>query len=570
MYSIIPTTSQHQTTNLNFKAGTPKKITNPKTFDDLSKMLLTQCNETSGLENLKTQLNNLLKNPSKNKQFFAILASLLTATAAKITELISDEEENTKSVVSNDGDEVILNSTSKTTKKITKGKTKKQTDNSPILIKFKKHLGMAGKSEKALETAINNSISKFELEIPEQNQLIAFYNQFCGVNNKGTSFSATNEELANSTIAQNLADKINNSVDKETLTKIKEEFSTYTTDKKENLQPTEEIVVPSQLQVRNNLKESYLKQDKDSRNMIDEFISSVCQNPLNVQKRVFGRISSNYPECLSHISAAYFSIPPESRKREALISQIANNTISKEALETWGTDKISCLFDFIEYNSLLFNSVDKDTIEKLALMKKSGSLQHIYLNFYNKGLELTSRKIFIGDSLKLISDIYKRVRPSKYRLNDSDEGPITIADIEAEVTKKRSSYLKLYKYLSIDGKDYLNEGKMSNLIVTFNNSQFNKDIFTMHSYLRFIERYVMPEFDSTDRIYTGQLTSTYIAKVKNLKEALNKVLNEQLSIKEYTTNDSNISAPKIEIFDNNNKQKYTITINAQGKIHTIF
>jgi hypothetical protein len=203
-------------------------------------------------------------------------------------------------------------------------------------------------------------------------------------------------------------------------------------------------------------------------------------------------------------------------------------------------------------------------------MKKSGSLQHIYLDCYKKGFELTASRNFIGDSFKLISDIYKMVYPNNAALKDPDEGTISIEDIEEEVIKRKSSYQKLYKYLSINGKDYLNEGKMANLVETYKKSQLNKDIFTMHSYLRFLERYVMPEFDNTDRIYTGKLTSTYIAKLKNLKETLNKSLKEQLSIEEYTPADTKISAPKIAILDNNNKQKYTITINAQGKIHTIF
>ena len=71
--------------------------------------------------------------------------------------------------------------------------------------------------------------------------------------------------------------------------------------------------------------------------------------------------------------------------------------------------------------------------------------------------------------------------------------------IEEEIQNHYYSYPNLKKHLEVKDKTYLSMGKMQNLIDMYYGNERNQNIFTLHSYLRFIERIVLPEIKENGR-----------------------------------------------------------------------
>lgn len=146
----------------------------------------------------------------------------------------------------------------------------------------------------------------------------------------------------------------------------------------------------------------------------------------------------------------------------------------------------------------------------------------------------------------------------------------TPADIDTEINKNRLTYPLLTKYLTMPNKSYLNQGKEEKLLDIYNGAKVNKDLFTLHSYLRFLERYVMPELNNENKIYASQIRNAYLPKLVTLKNAINDAMKTFITVYEYSIENTDIKAPKIKIPYGKNGNFFEITINDAGKIHTIF
>ena len=102
----------------------------------------------------------------------------------------------------------------------------------------------------------------------------------------------------------------------------------------------------------------------------------------------------------------------------------------------------------------------------------------------------------------------------------------------------------------------------------------SKGTFTFHAYLRFIERVVLPEFHDEygnfdpSNIDKKDLGAKYKEKLKELNMAVKKIGAQQIEVSSYNGH-GDYSAPRFNI-EFNNGDVYSITINSQGKIHTIF
>ena len=114
---------------------------------------------------------------------------------------------------------------------------------------------------------------------------------------------------------------------------------------------------------------------------------------------------------------------------------------------------------------------------------------------------------------------------------------------------------------------------MQGLIDLYYRHENNKNIFTLHSYLRFLERAVLPDIienGEEEDIYSGKiLTQEFIKKLNELKQALNNVFKYPTDIQTYQF--ENILAPQFIVkLDSAEQDQFVITLDINDKIHTLY
>lgn len=524
------------------------------------------------------ELTNIINNPQKSKVFFATLGSLMTAAAVKITELLTGGTDDKSS--SDSGDIIELSTTNAAKKERKTRKKQSLQDNHDVNVqKFIKHAGKAGVSEKALEFGINNISEKLNLDIEHKNSLVSLYNQFCGHNHKGISYDNKNNEIANSSIAESIAKELEQCSDINSIEELVSQYKTYTSQKKAQVDTESEdsisknkILLPDCIKTRPNIKNAYESLGEEERLSVDGFLLSLESDIDSYQRKsILQSINKNYSEFLPEIASIYTQIGEVNKDNKRLFtSMLANCTVATDALKNYGTDNVSKAFNFIEYNSLVYNNISEESKEELASLRNKGDISEIILNCFDENYNLTMHNIYLGKSFKTIVKTFDAIKGNSSRRLNNFEKEYTYKDVDAEILG--NDYPLLKKYLSVKDKKYLNQGKEDILLNIYTGGNINKDIFTLHSYLRFLERFVMPELNMEEGKYlsTNQVKRKYLDKLAQLKLAITNALQEQVTVFEYNLDAANIKAPKIKIPYGKNDDFYEITLNDQGKIHTIF
>lgn len=517
------------------------------------------------------ELSTIINNPKKNKIFFAALGSLITATAMKITELLCGDtnKEQEKNDIPIEGSETESSATN-----IAKPANQESENNH--LLKLIKHSGKQKNNEKALEMEINNVIQELNPDINHKNALVSLYNKFCGLNNRGTSFDNENNEVSNVAVSELILTDIKGCSSLEELDAIFARYESYTSEKKDLLNPliNEEIVIPKCIANKDNIKNAYKNLDKNNRIQVDEFFTSLCTEDVILKKTAFQKINKIYSDSLTNIATIYKLLSENSpeEKRTFLIN-LSNGLITSEALSNYITNNETLkIFDFLDYNSFIYGKLPENSINELTLLKNKGELHRIRLNFSDDSYEIELHNTFLGKSFRTILDTFKIINNDSSKGLNAPQKEYTINDIDTEIKSNSSTYPLLMRYLTIKDKNYLNQGKEEKLLDIYNGAKLNKDLFTVHSYLRFLERYVMPELNSCseNKIYASQIKTIYLKKITTLKNAINTAMQKPINVFVYSIDDADIKAPKIKIPYKNGTSFFEITLNDQAKIHTIF
>ncbi len=572
--------------NLVFSAN--QKAIQKRMIQSLSENLLSNTMYSTDV----VELSTIIKDPKKNKIFFATLGSMLTATAMKITELLTggdkaeeiteeklekEVQERVKKNVRETDDKV--NFESKSASEQTKGciSSPKPMQEKVSVQKFLKHVGKAGVHEKMLEASVKNLAERLRLDVEHQNSLISLYNKFCGVNNKGVSYDKENKEFANSFVAESIVKELEGCNDIKELENIVSRYDSYSKEKIAILPKTKEVTaavtnisVPKNIQLRQNIKDAYLLLDETQRKNVDEFLNSINEDERckAMQKYALQTINKKYSQSLSAIASAYKLFEQKSEgEKLSLMRLLSNDVLSIKALEQYSSDKtISNILNFEEYNSLVYANVPDEAITELIHMRNCCEISGIKKNYINGTFDLKADTETLKNSLNVILKVFNILR------NDGSEGLQSNENINiySEIQSKKASYPNMCEYLDVK-ENKLNYGKELKLMNIYSNGSISKDLFTLHSYLRFLERYVMPEVEpSVDgKIYSNQIRKKYMEKLNLLMKTITNALRDSVMVQTYTREDGK-KAPLIEIPYDNNGNYYTITINEQGKIHTIF
>ncbi len=572
------------------------KIAQEKILKGISENLMSNALKNGDVLELSTIIND----PKKNKVFFATLGSLMVAAATKITEMltggskedVSSSEDIIEGTKVKKGDEVqqkneetfvdtkvadneIIPVVSDKSSVINKEEPLKEEI---VLIRLSRHQGMPNAKEKALEIGINDVSERLNLEVEDKNSLISLYNKFCGNNYKGISYNQSNAELSNSVISQELTGELGQCSDKKSLKEIINKYNLYSSEKFE--QPIEEPVkeipveVPAVIATRNNIKNAYVSLDEDSRQSVNEFLDYVANQDSILPKKVLQKINKDYSDCLPEIAtinSKLIQLVNAQNKENEFLSLLSNGLIAKDALKTYLYDDLAKSFSFIEYNSLVYNNCSTESIENLAKMRNKGDISSIIMNYADNSFELKFHSNYIDWSLRTILKTFKAIHGDSTRGLQCYEQIYKIEDIENEINNNKATYPLLYEYLNIKGKNVLNKGKEEQLLKIYYGAKVNQDFFTMHSYLRFVERYIMPKFkNELGTLSSTQIKYEYKSKFAILRNSILDTIKSSVKVYEYSVEEANIKAPKIKVPYGNAGEFFEITINDAGKVHTIF
>lgn len=551
------------------------------------------------LSNLTTkgdsfELTNILGDKKKSKVFFATLGSLITATAIKITELITGEsaeaEENKEVTLRNfNKKEGVATLNNKQAKKHTSLETKEENDNKNTnaieqteLIKFIKHKGKASEKENALILSINNATNRLNLDVEHQNSLISLFNKFCGLNNKGVSYTPKNKELTNSSIAGLLSARLEQCKDLADIELVISRYNLYTNEN-ENIatseQPKDEIKqdnisVPDCVMQKSKIKNAYKNLDADERKQVDKFLDDIKndENCQVYQKTAIQGINKYYSDVLPEISLVYNTMSNnQNDNKEQFLALISNRLISTDAIKNYSNDSIAKSFNFLEYNSMIYNKLPQNSIEELAKLRNRGAISEIIMSYTDNSYDIKLHNVYLGKSFKTIVETFKAINSNSSRGLYVQDKEYTTNDIDIEIQNNNYSYPLLKKYLTVNNQ-YLNQGKEQKLLEIYNGADINKDLFTIHSYLRFLERYVMPELESSseNELYASKIRTSFCNKLVLLKNSIVTAMRSPIRIYEYSIDDTGIKAPKLKVPYDKDGNYFEITINDNGKIHTIF
>ena len=585
---------------------------------DVSEMLGSNSllNGTEQAEKIKAQLND----PKQKGVFVSTLTALMATVASQLTEVITGDKsksyspttDKTENDIKLDNTEVVdIHKKVKTADgdtfeiTISNDNTQKTSNEDVEEVVLQKHKGRKTPLENSLANEISIATEKFGLKTSEKNKLNELYNEFCGQNYKD-SHLVNDETVSNKQITENLIAQLQACKSKRTLNKIIEKFQSYeianpsltTSDviETEKSEKTDEIISGEGINpeifaiigkykdlvagYKNLLKENTTEPFKESRDFkrkqVDNFLMEIDNDEkLNDLKKPFLKsLNDEYSGYLYSI-AHLVNNNTDANAKEHLIKMIINKEVVGKALTEWEKYKFQeRSFSFPDFNSLVNSEIDQKSIEKLIELKKDGKLSSLNVKDpENYTIRLPYHRT--QDNFKTLNKVHQILTGDNFKPLQSEEKELyQYKDIVNEIFSNKNSYQNLFNYLHMAGtKDLLNQDLMRNITNMYRHKD-SKGTFTFHAYLRFIERVVLPEFHDEygnfDPSYIDKkdLGAKYKEKLKELDMAVKKIGAQQIEVSSYNGH-GDYSAPRFNI-EFNNGDVYSITINNQGKIHTIF
>ncbi len=530
-------------------------------------------------DGLAQKIREQITNPKQKNIFFATVASLITATAAQLTGILTGE-----APAENTSDSDIIE-TKKTPKKVensdgdvyeaaVKNEDSKETKTE---LRLSKHKGILTKVETDLIATVNQISKSMKLQENVNAKLAEIYNKFCGANYKGAHYSAENELRQNKDIAQDLNKELTQCGTIEDLNNVIFRYNKYSLEPDNTNSETIKVI-----QDYNKFTNAYISLTRDKKNetkqhLVEEFVKDINALPLpkSIKQMRLKSINDEYSDNLPQLVSVYYEIKNNSADlAEKFLTLINSKRISNTALQDWNGFAYKTYLDFFEYNSMVKNGIDEASIKEIAMQKRNTKMEDSITVTDKENFALTPPAKFIDKNFRFINTIFKLVHSKENyaSLNVKEPETYTIADIESEILKRSDSYPNLIKHLTVTDKTYLNQGKMQNLLNLYYGNKVNTNMFTIHSYLRFIERVVFPtinEYQGLEDTNCNIINTTYINKMKDFRCILRDAFKQPLEIQTYMHND--VKAPQFEIpMANSEGNNFVITINAANKIHTIF
>lgn len=538
-------------------------------------------------------LKDTFNNPKKRETFLQTLGSIIVATAATLTNILtsSDEVEETPEIPDKSvsvEESKIDNSNEPLTEKIEEEKVEEKTQEQ---LKKENHLEfktLRGKKPQIETDYIDFVHDKFADNEIVSNKLTLLFNEFGGVN-RNNKHLLNDEAIENKVLIQKIFNEIKENADD--TDKLSEITSNYL-----SLAPVENIVateVQAPAPVETAPIEEVVVSEAEKEKLLDEELekiktiftkSSADVAPKTISKAV-SVLKKQFPEDLNDIENLFDKLSSVEDKKIFIID-IANKIVSNIAVKDYLKNDFANKIDFRLYNELKKAEISDSDIKKIS---------DFLMLQYTKDLEITNNKkdfnvkitndYSINNKFKKIMNLFNLIKSQEITLTSNDKAELNADDIIEELKKDyfrndgRVTYKNLIAYLygmkhnikNLDDfemrkSEHFNGNiRFSNLLNTLNNEKiFNNALFSNHSKLRFIERFVLNEnfgnksFDKATR-----------EKVRSFIETLKKELSSGITVCSYYADDNCAKIGAQIRFQNPEHEDIIITLNSQGKMHTI-
>lgn len=572
------TPAQNTQVNPNFKAGKA----------DIGKELGDYVLKSLNTSSIKDTFNN----PKKRETFLQTLGSIIVSTAAALTNILTNSE--------NKEDTLIETPERPVEPIMTEEKAEEeniQAVKSNIAFKTPR-----GKKPQIESDYINFVNEKFGDNEAISDKLKLLFNEYCGIN-RNNKHALNNEVVDNKTLIPKIFVEIKENADdiekldnvitgylsfapvinvmdlmkQEVLQEdiIKEEESAVVENTKIKLD--EQPVVP-EIKISEAEKQKELEQKLDKIKTIfsDE---SIDISPKTVTKAI-SVLKKQFPDDIEQIELVFEKLATSNDKK-IFIVDLANKMVSNEAVKDFANSELCDKIDFRLYNGLKKAGVKNENIKKIAefLMLQYAKEIDIINDNNDFNVKITD-DYSINNKFKKITTLFGLIKSQEITLTSNDKAELDGNDIIDELKKdyyrnnNRTKYKNLVGY--IYGKNHriydesnfdthIYENRLKYLLDIVNNEKvFNSGLFSNHSKLRFIERFVLSE-----NFGTKKFENATREKVRMFIETLKRELTRGITVSSYYADDDMEKVGAQIRFQDPENENIIITLNSQGKMQTI-
>ena len=575
------TPAQNTQVNPNFKAGKA----------DIGKELGDYVLKSLNTSSIKDTFNN----PKKRETFLQTLGSIIVSTAAALTNILTNSE--------NKEDTLIETPERPVEPIMTEEKAEEeniQAVKSNIAFKTPR-----GKKPQIESDYINFVNEKFGDNEAISDKLKLLFNEYCGIN-RNNKHALNNEVVDNKTLIPkifveikenaddiekldnvitgylsfapviNVMDLMKQEVLQEDIIKEEEEEESAVVENTK-IKLDEQPVVP-EIKISEAEKQKELEQKLDKIKTIfsDE---SIDISPKTVTKAI-SVLKKQFPDDIEQIELVFEKLATSNDKK-IFIVDLANKMVSNEAVKNFANSELCDKIDFRLYNGLKKAGVKNENIKKVAefLMLQYAKEIDIINDDNDFNVKITD-DYSINNKFKKITTLFGLIKSQEITLTSNDKAELDGNDIIDELKKdyyrnnNRTKYKNLVGY--IYGKNHriydesnfdthIYENRLKYLLDIVNNEKvFNSGLFSNHSKLRFIERFVLSE-----NFGTKKFENATREKVRMFIETLKRELMRGITVSSYYADDDMEKVGAQIRFQDPENENIIITLNSQGKMQTI-
>lgn len=525
------------------------------------------------LKNLhSSSIKETFNHPQKRETFLQTLGSIIVATAATLTNILTNSEEA----------EIPLEETPdapiESLKTVVEDKKEKTTAKKSN-IEFKT---VRGKKTQIESDYINFVNENFADNTTISDKLKLLFNEYCGVN-RNNKHTLNNEVVENKTLIQTIFSEIKeNTNDIEKLNNITAQYLaltpvTNTLELASHETPDEEKPATTKIEIsETEEKEQFEQKLGNIKALFND--SSIDVSPKTITKAV-SVLKKQFPDDLENVEKL-FEILPTSKNKKTFIIDLANKMISIEAVKEFLDCKFNNKMDFRLYNELKKAGIKDENIKKIAeyLMLQYAKEIEVINDENDFNVKITD-DYSINNKFKKIMNLFSLIKSQDITLTSNDKEKLSGEDIIGELKKDyyRNNYVtykNLVSYLygnkhrinnECDFDKNIYDYRLKYLLNVINNEKvFNSSLFSNHSKLRFIERFVLNE-----NFGTKKFENATKEKVRMFIETLKKELSNGITVNSYYADDDLEKVGAQIRFQETENENIIITLNSQGKMHTI-
>ena len=572
------TPAQNTQVNPNFKAGKA----------DIGKELGDYVLKSLNTSSIKDTFNN----PKKRETFLRTLGSIIVSTAAALTNILTNNEDKEESAIE----------TSERPIEPIMTEAKAEEENIQPVKRNLVFKTLRGKKPQIESDYINFVNEKFGDNEAISDKLKLLFNEYCGINrnnkhvldnevvdNKRLDPKILNELRENADDIEKLDNVISGylsfapvvnvleitkqKVQQEDIIKEEKIAGAENTEIKLDKQPVVPVVKSSEVEKQKEVEE---KLDKIKMSFSDE---SIDISPKAVTKAI-SVLRKQFPDDIELIELVFEKLATNNDKKIFIID-LANKMISNEAVKDFVNSDLNDKIDFRLYNGLKKAGAKEENIKKITeLLRLQYAKDVEIINDNNDFNVKITDNYSINNKFKKIMTLFELIKSQEITLSSNDKEELTEKDVIDELKKdyRRHSNHTKYKnlvgyiygkkhhiYNESDFEKHVYEFRMKYLLDIVNNEKiFNSGLFSNHSKLRFLERFVLNE-----NFGTKKFENATREKVRIFIETLKRELSRGITVSSYYADEDMEKIGAQIRFQNPESESVIITLNSQGKMQTI-